>query len=340
MAGKTSSLRVYVVTRVLLMIPMVLILLSMVFYLLRLAPGDPVSAILGERNVIYGDAIRRELGLYDPIEVQYFRYLQRVFTGDMGTSIYTQRPVASDIAQRLPATFELALSSMGVAILAGVGLGVVSATRRDRPLDVLSRVAAAVMYNTPVFWFGLMMQIVFGLWLNWFDVGGRLNARTSVPPRFTGMYTVDALFAGQPLTFLDAVAHLILPSLTLGLVLAGFFARVVRANMLQTLQADYVEAARARGVPPRRVFYRHALKNAMVPVSTTIGLTFAALFSGAILTETVFSWEGMGRYIYFAIAQRDYPALQGAVVYYAIVMVFISLFIDIFNAWLDPRIRY
>ena len=258
----------------------------------------------------------------------------------MGRSIYTQRFVSDDIAQRLPATLELALSSMLVAILAGTSLGVVSATRRDRPADVVGRLAANVMYNTPVFWFGLMMQIVFSIWLGWFDVGGRLNARSPIPPRVTGMYTVDSVLAGQPYTFIDAVAHLVLPSVTLGLVLAGFFARMVRANMLQTLQSDYVEAATARGVRRRWVFYRHALKNAMVPVATTMGLTFAVLFSGAILTETVFSWEGMGSYIYFAIAQRDYPALQGAVVYYAVIMVVISLLIDILNAWIDPRIRY
>jgi len=340
MAGKAGSLRAYVVTRIILMLPMILILLTFVFWLMRLAPGDPVGAILGERNVIYGDAIRRQLGLYDPVPIQYGRYLYRVFTGDMGTSIYTQRSVASDVAQRLPATLELTLSAMVVAILVGVGLGVLSATRRDKAPDVLSRLLAAVLYNTPVFWLGIMMQLVFAVGLGWFDVGGRLDAHTSIPPRVTGLYTVDAILAGQPFTFFDAIAHLILPAVTLGLVLSGFFARMVRANMLQTLQSDYVEAAKARGVTRFGVFYRHALKNAMVPVSTTIGLTFAALFSGAILTETVFSWEGMGRYIYYAISQRDYPALQGAVVYYAIIMVVISLLIDIFNAWLDPRIRY
>jgi len=336
-----GSLRAYVIQRLLLTGPMILIILTLVFYFLRAAPGDPVGAILGERSGPFADTIRRQLGLYDPLYVQYFDYLRRIVTGDMGTSIITQRPVAQDIAQRLPATIELAVSSMIVAVVVGILLGVVSATRRDRPADISARLVAAVMYNTPIFWFGIMMQLVFGVTLGWFDVGGRLDARNfAVPPRVTGMYTVDSLLAGQIHTFFDAVKHLILPATTLGLVLAGFFARMVRANMLQTLQSDYVEAARARGVRPFDVFYRHALKNAMVPVATTMGLTFALLFSGAILTETVFSWEGIGLYVFTAISNRDYPALQGAVVYYALIMVFLSVAIDIFNAWLDPRIRY
>lgn len=340
MARSTGSLRAYILQRVALMAPMVLILLTLVFYFLRAAPGDPVGAILGEHNSATADAIRRELGLYDPLYVQYVDYLRRVFTGDMGTSLYTHHSVSADIAQRLPATIELAFASMVVAVPVGILLGVISATRRDRPPDIASRFAAAVMYNTPVFWFGYIVQLVFAVKLGWFDVGGRLSARIPIPPRVTGLYTVDALFNGDLYTFADAVRHLVLPATTLGLVLSGFFARIVRANMLQTLQSDYVEAARARGVPRGAVFYRHALKNAMVPVTTTMGLTFAILFSGAILTETVFSWEGIGRYVYIAIANRDYPALQGAVVYYALIIVVISLLIDVFAAWLDPRIRY
>lgn len=335
-----GSLRAYVIQRLLLTGPMILILLTLVFYFLRAAPGDPVGAILGERNSALADTIRRQLGLYDPLYIQYFDYLRRIVTGDMGVSIISQRPVVMDIAQRLPATIELTISSMFVAVIVGILLGVVSATRRDRPADVASRLIAAVMYNTPIFWFGIMMQLVFGVWLGWFETGGRLSAWVSVPPRITGMYTIDSLVAGQIYTFVDALAHLVLPATTLGLVLAGFFARMVRANMLQSLQADYVEAAKARGVRPADVFYRHALKNAMVPVATTMGLTFAILLSGAILTETVFSWGGLGTYIFKSIGQRDYPALQGAVVYYALLMVLISVLIDIFNAWIDPRIRY
>lgn len=340
MPRATGSLRAYVLQRLALTVPMMFILLTLVFYFLRAAPGDPVGTILGERNTQFADLIRKQLGLDRPLYIQYFDYLRRVFTGDMGASLFTGRPVVEDIAHRLPATIELTLTSMAVAVVVGILLGVVSATRRDRPADIASRLTAAVLYNTPIFWFGVVMQLVFAVGLGWFDVGGRLDARLPLPPAVTGLYTVDSLLAGQFVTFVDAVKHLILPATTLGLVLSGFFARMVRANMLQSLQADYVEAARARGVRKRDVFYRHALKNAMVPVATTMGLTFAILFSGAILTETVFSWPGIGLYVANAIAARDYPALQGAVVYYALIMVVVSVLIDIVAAWLDPRIRY
>ncbi len=340
MPRATGSLRAYVLQRLALTVPMMFILLTLVFYFLRAAPGDPVAQILGERNAQFADVIRKQLGLDRPLYIQYFDYLRRIFTGDMGASLFTGRPVAEDIAHRLPATIELTVASMAVAIVVGVLLGVVSATRRDRPADIASRLTAAVLYNTPIFWFGIIMQLIFAVGLGWFDVGGRLDARLPLPPTITGLYTVDSLLAGQFVTFLDALKHLVLPATTLGLVLSGFFARMVRANMLQSLQADYVEAAKARGVHRRDVFYHHALKNAMVPVATTMGLTFAILFSGAILTETVFSWPGIGLYVANAVESRDYPALQGAVVYYALIMVFVSVVIDILAAWLDPRIRY
>jgi peptide/nickel transport system permease protein len=341
MAKARGSLRAYILQRLALSVPMVIILLTLVFYFLRAAPGDPVGAILGERgNPALIASIREQLGLNDPLYIQYFDYFRRIFTGDMGRSLFTGRPVSTDIAERLPATIELTLASMGIAIGVGIGLGVMSASHRDRPLDVFGRFVAAVLYNTPVFWLGLMMQVVFPVGLGVLYTGQRLSGALTPPPTVTGMYTVDALLAGQFDVFVDAAGHLILPSLTLGLVLSGFFARMVRANMLQTLQSDYVEAATARGIRPRSVFYGHALRNAMVPVTTTMGLTFATLFSGAILTESVFSWEGIGAYVKDAIGNRDYPALQGAVVYYALIIVVISILIDVVNAWLDPRIRY
>lgn len=341
MVGTAASLRAYILTRVVLTLPMILLLLTFTFFILRVAPGDPVSTIFGERgtpDVI--DRIKRELGLYDPLYVQYFTYLRSVFTGDMGTSILTGNPVSYEVALRLPATLELTFAAMVVAAVVGIGLGVFSGTRRDTPADFGTRLFATVAYNIPIFWLGLILKLVFGVYLGWLPVSGRFSPRLPAPPTVTGMYTIDSLIAGDLRAFVDAVAHLALPAITLGVVLAGFFVRVTRVNVIQAMHADYVEAARARGILERHVFFRHGLKNALVPVITTVGLTFALLFSGAILTETVFSFEGMGRFVFQAISWRDYPALQGAVVYYGILMAIISLAIDILNAFVDPRIRY
>lgn len=341
MAGSSASLRAYVIARVILMVPMLLLLLTFTFLLLRVAPGDPVNAIYGERgNPQVIDQIKRELGLYDPLYVQYFTYLRSVFTGNMGTSILTSKPVIEEVQDRMPATLELTFSSMIVASVLGIGLGTFAGTRRDRPADYGTRIFAAMAYNIPIFWFGLILKLIFGLWLGWLPVSGRFSPRLSPPPHVTGLYTIDSLLALDLRAFVDSVAHLILPSLTLGIVLAGFFIRITRVNVIQAMGSDFVEAARARGIPEQAVFFQHALKNALVPVITTMGLTFALLFSGAILTETVFSFEGMGRFVFLAISYRDYPAIQGAVVYYGILMVVISLFIDILNAFVDPRIRY
>ena len=341
MGGSTASLRAYVITRVILMVPMLVLLLTFTFIILRVAPGDPVSTIYGERgNPQVIDRIKTELGLYDPLYVQYFRYLHDVFTGHMGTSILTQRPVIDEISSRMPATIELTLSSMLVASVLGIGLGTFAGTRRDRLPDFGTRLYGALAYNIPIFWFGLILKLVFAVWLGWLPVSGRFSPRLSTPPTVTGLYTIDSLLALNLPAFADAVAHLILPSLTLGIVLSGFFVRITRVNVIHAMGSDYVEAARSRGISERSVFFRHGLKNALVPVITTMGLTFALLFSGAILTETVFSFEGMGRFVYLAISYRDYPAIQGAVVYYGILMVIISLAIDILNAFVDPRIRY
>jgi peptide/nickel transport system permease protein len=341
MAGSSASLRAYVFTRVLLAIPMLILLLTFTFLILRVAPGDPVNTIMGE----HGDPatinrIRQELGLNDPIYIQYLTYLRDVFTGNMGTSILTGKPVIQEVSDRMPATLELTFSGMLVASVLGIAMGVFAGTRRDTAADFGTRLTATVAYNIPIFWFGLILKLVFGLWLGWFPTGGRFSPRLPIPPHVTGMYTLDSLFAGDVRGFVDAVAHLILPALTLGIVLSGFFARITRVNVIQMMNADFVEAARARGIRERAVFFRHALKNAHVPVVTTMGLTFALLFSGAILTETVFSFEGMGRYIFLAISYRDYPAIQGAVVYYGVIMLVISIIIDIVNAFIDPRIRY
>lgn len=341
MAGSTASLRAYVVTRLLLLVPMLLILITFTFLILRVAPGDPVSTIMGEHgdpSVI--ERVRTELGLNQPILIQYGTYIRDIFTGNMGTSIVTSKPVFQEVSDRMPATLELTFASMIVASIMGIGLGVLAGTRRDRPADFGVRLFAAFAYNIPIFWLGLILKLVFAADLGWFPVSGRFSPRLAPPPTVTGLYTIDSLLAGNLVDFFDAVDHLILPALTLGTVLAAFFARITRVNVIQMMNSDFVEAARARGITRMSVFYRHALKNALVPVVTTMGLSFALLFSGAILTETIFSFEGMGRYVFYAISYRDYPAIQGAVVYYGIIMLVISLLIDIVNAFIDPRIRY
>ncbi len=341
MPVSAGSLRAYILTRLILTLPMLLILLTFTFFILRVAPGDPVSTIFGERatpELI--DRVKRELGLYDPLYIQYFTYLRGVFTGNMGTSVLTGNPVSAEVFSRLPATIELTLAAMIVAAFVGISLGVFSGTRRDTPTDLSTRVFATVVYSIPIFWFGLILKLIFAVHLGWFPVSGRFSPRMAAPPTVTGLYTIDSLFAGNLVAFADAIAHLALPAITLGLVLGGFFVRVTRVNVIHAMNSDFVEAARARGVLERHVFFRHGLKNALVPVITTMGLTFALLFSGAILTETIFSFEGMGRFVFLAISWRDYPALQGAVVYYGILMAIISLLIDIVVAFVDPRVRY
>src|SRR6059036_2324160 len=292
--ARNGSLFAYILTRMLLGVPMLLILLTAVFIILRILPGDPVLALWGGRSPPQPaiDAARHELGLDQPIEVQYITYLRRIFTGDLGVSIgetYNGQPVWNQISGRFPATVEIAIGGMLVASLVGIPLGVLAGANRDKPVDLVVRMFGTIISVIPIFWLGLILQLVFGVWLQWLPPNGRWTG-TDVPctppascPIRTGLYTVDSVIEGNLAHFVNAVSHLILPSITLGLVLSGFFAKTVRANMLRTIGADFTEAARARGVRKQAIVYRHAFKNALVPV-TVLGLQFAILFAGAILT--------------------------------------------------------
>lgn len=348
--ARGSSLLAYALTRAILALPMLFILLTAVFVVLRILPGDPILALWGGRTPP-PDAVERarvQLGLDQPPIVQYLTYLRNIFTGNLGISIgeqYRGTPVWSQIATRFPATVELAIGGMLVASLVGIPLGVVAGANRDRWVDLGVRLYGTVIWVIPIFWLGLILQLVFGVWLRWLPANGRWTGVDTpcAPPstcRFqTGMYTVDSLIEGNLGHFATAVSHLLLPSLTLGLVLSGFFAKTVRANMLRTIGADFTEAARARGVPRRAIIYRHAFKNALVPVVTVLGLQFAILFAGAVLTEKTFSYQGLGILLLESITSKDMTMIQGVVVFYAAIIVLISLAIDILGASIDPRIR-
>ena len=344
--ARTGALAAYAVTRVLLAIPMLLILLTIVFVVLRILPGDPVLALWGGHNPPQTaiDDARRELGLDQPVYIQYVTYLRNVFTGNFGISIgegYRNQPVWNQISARFPATVELAVGGMLIASVVGISLGVLAGANRDKPIDVIVRLYGTVVWVIPIFWLGLVFQLIFGVWLQWLPANGRWTGTDVPSPLFfkTGLYTIDSLLEGNPGHFVKAISHLALPSLTLGLVLSGFFAKTVRANMLRTINADFTEAARARGVRRRAVVYRHAFKNSLVPVVTVLGLQFAILFSGAVLTEKTFSIQGLGILLLQSITTKDMTMIQGVVVFYAAIIVVMSLIIDILGAMIDPRIR-
>jgi peptide/nickel transport system permease protein len=342
------GLRDYVITRVLLTIPLVLILLSVVFLLIRVLPGNP-CLLKFEHNVNPQllATCERNLGLDKPIYIQFVEYFTGLFSGNLGLSMIDFQPVSAQITSRFPATLELTLYAFVIAVVVGVVLGSLAARKRGSLADGAIKVTGILLYAWPVFFLGLIFQLIFGVDLHWLPTGGRLCAGCSVPQGLTigslhvqtGMYTVDSLLAGNLSEFVDAATHLILPALTLGLVISGVFIRITRTNMLETLRADYVTAARARGLKGRTVVYGYALRNALLPVVTVMGLQFALLLSGAVLTETEFNIDGLGRFLVDRVSFLDYTAIQGAVVFIAILIAIVALFIDILYAYLDPRVR-
>jgi len=274
-----------------------------------------VLAILGGKaplEVI--EQKRHEMGLDKPIIVQFFDYLKDVFTGDLGTSTLTNRPVIEELKDRFPATLELTIFAFIIALLIGLFWGAESAWRKDEPLDIGARVYSVLLYSVPVFWFGLILQLIFASYLRWLPVGGRIPAVTSFEVR-TGLYVLDAIMSGDWKGLLEVLRYLALPSITLGMVTSSIFLRMVRNNTVLILSKDLVKAARARGLKKRVVLYGHAVKNAFVPIFTIIGMEFASLLAGAILTETTFSWPGIGSYLVMKIRYRDFPAIQGTIIF-------------------------
>ncbi|MCL6579994.1 MAG: ABC transporter permease [Firmicutes bacterium] len=341
MARQSGSLLNYIAVRLLLTLPMVFILLTLVFVLLRVAPGDPAAAMLGAHaSIEVIEELRQQMGLNDPIFVQYVRYLADVARGDLGVSFRFKVPVWDLIKHRLTATLELVLCAFVLAVVIGLGVGVFSATRRGTVWDFLGDTYGILTYAFPIFWLGVMAQLLFAVQLDWLPTSGRFPAYVVPPETHTGLYLVDSLLEGRLDKFLAAARHLVLPATVLGLYISGIFARMVRTNMLQTLKADYILAARARGVKERWVTLRHGLRNALVPVVTMLGLQFAMLLGGAVLTETTFNWPGMASFLVERLLERDYPSVQGIVTVFALMVAAVSIVIDVINALVDPRIRY
>jgi peptide/nickel transport system permease protein len=342
MRGQGTSLRTYLLTRIALAIPTVLILLTLVFLLMRVAPGDPIQAALGGHVSQEEIEQRREAAGYDrPILTQYFEYLGNAVTLDLGTTLTDRRTVTSIVTENGSATLELSLAAFLVALAVGIPIGMAAGRFRDTPLDTGGRLFGIVVYAAPVFFTGFLAQLLFSSELGWFPASGRADPVTQATfEPITHLFLIDTLIKGDFDAFWDVFTHLVLPAVTLGLLVSGVLIRLVRVNLLQTMRGDYVEAARARGVPERRVVIHHAFRNALVPVVTVAGLQFAILLGGAVLTEATFNWPGIGSELIRYLNERDYIAVQGIITIFAIAVVLVSLLIDVINAFVDPRVRY
>lgn len=339
----SSSFRNFIITRLLLTIPMVLILVTMVFFVMRILPGDPIRSQLGPKvSAEQAAAISERLGLNRPLHIQYFDFLKRMFTLDFGTALTQgERPIKDELAEHLPATIELTIPAMAFTAIFGILSGALAAKNRKKPLDYGIRVFSIIIYALPVFFLGLLFQIIFAVRIPIFPLAGRMDTLmlTQFESR-TNFYILDAILSRDWLALKDLLWHLVMPSVTLGLILTGPFIRLTRVNMIEILQSDFITAGRARGIPERRLVYHHALRNTFIPIVTLIGLQFALLLAGAVLTETTFSWPGMGRYLVKRIELRDYTAVQSTIAVFAMFVGLVSVAVDIFYAFIDPRIRY
>jgi len=339
----STGLRRYILTRIVMTLPMVFILGSLVFLIMRIIPGDPVRSQLGPKGTPeMVQQIRQQLGLNDPLIVQYGRFLGQMVTLRFGNSLIGgHRPIVNEMSERFPATLELVIPASVLALIIGIFGGALAASRRKRTMDYAWRIYAVVIYSLPIFWLGLMLQLFFGVRLNILPISGRIDPiiATTLIHR-TNIYSIDALISGYWPALLSVLQHLILPTITLGLILSGVFVRLTRVNVIETLQMDYIAAARARGIREHILVYSHALKNALIPVITLIGLQVAILRAGAVLTETVFSWPGMGSYLVERISSRDYTAVQSVITVFALLVALISLAVDVIYSLVDPRVRY
>jgi ABC-type dipeptide/oligopeptide/nickel transport system permease component len=322
-----------------------------VFAFVRSLPGDPATAILGERaNPVSVAKLTEQLGLNKPwflnladpahlFDAQYPKYLNKVLHGDLDKGQKSQIPVADELRSRFPATLELSLAAMFFALLVGLPAGILAALRRNSVWDSLATTISLVGVSMPVFWLGLLLSYFFAVVLGWFPPSARLSTGIDIQP-ITGMYVLDGLLRGRLDVALNALSHLVLPAITLGTIPMAITARITRSSLLEVLGQDYVRTAKAKGLAPRLVTLKHAMRNALLPVVTVVGLQTGLLLGGAVLTETIFSWPGLGSWLYDAISGRDYPVIQGGVIFAALVVSLVNLLVDLSYALLDPRIQY
>ena len=311
-----------------------------VFFMVRAIPGDPAQIMLGQQATQEQvQQIRENMGLDKPIFVQYGLFLKDALRGDLGDSIVTGRPVTTELLTRLPATLELTAFAMLIAILVGIPVGVISAVRQYSLLDKTTSVLALTGISMPIFWLAMILVVIFGVNLELLPFPGRLDPTTAISS-ITGLVLVDSLLTFNFAGFWDGLLHLIMPALALATIPMAVIMRTTRSSMLEVMNEDYVRTARAKGVVPWRVVFKHALRNAMLPTITVIGLQVGLLLGGAIITETIFSWPGIGLYVYQSVNARDYPSIQGVVLYGALLFVLINLLVDVLYAVLDPRVRY
>ncbi|SFI88161.1 ABC transporter permease [Thermoflavimicrobium dichotomicum] len=330
----------YTVRRLLMLIPVLIGMSIITFAVVHLIPGDPAQTIAGEKATPQRvEEIRKELGLDQPLYKQYLDYVKGLLQGDLGKSLITKRPISEEIGPFLAATAELVLTSMLIAVFFGVNLGIISAWRQNSWFDYTSMVIALIGISIPVFWLGLMEQWLFAQTLDWLPSNGRMDPRIQMVP-ITHFYVIDTLIYGDTEVLWDVVKHLILPAVALATVPMAIIARITRSSMLEVMRSDYIRTARAKGLSEFWVVYKHTLKNAAIPVLTVIGLQLGLLLGGAVLTETIFSWPGIGRYLYTAISERDYTVVQSGILVVATMFVLINLLVDLIYAWIDPRIQY
>lgn len=330
----------YITKRLLLLIPVLLGVSLFVFLVLHLFTADPAGMMLGQHATAeQKEALREELGFNKPLYVQFGVFLSQIVQGDFGRSLMTHAPVTDELLSRFPATIELAFAAMLIATVIGVTVGVISAVKQYSIFDYFSMVGALLGVSMPIFWLGLMLIILFSVTLGWLPVSGRIAVGME-PATITQFYLLDSILSGDWEAFKSAVSHLILPAVALASYSMAIIARMTRSTMLEVIRQDYIRTARSKGLVETVVVFKHALRNALIPVITVIGLQMGSLLGGAVLTETVFSWPGIGSFVVNAILAGDFPVVQGGVIMVATVFVVVNLIVDVLYAYLDPRIKY